>query len=326
LKKENKMPQLILKGSALYLDMERKIGESKLDYVMLNLPFQCNYQCGKCCNRNRAYKKGRLQLGQIQNFIWRCKNLGARVLVMVGEGEPTLDHNFRKIIAYTNKIGLTPYIFTNGSMLNRELAIFLTQNNASLIINIDFLDANKYDKAVNKKGAFKELMENIRITREIYRPKIFTLGRFQVTYLAVNLVLNNENFSQIKKIKEFCNDDILFVVNKPIKIGAAAQSWEKFDQAEDLLISPEVSYPLGTVVEGEPCAYLRHGISVGSDGSVLACAYALETSGLFGDIDDDIVSARAEILKAIDDFYKKHGWSRCIVRHPKYNLFKKEKR
>ncbi|MBU0649055.1 radical SAM protein, partial [Patescibacteria group bacterium] len=251
---------LTLRGSAPYLDKGQKLGTKEIDYIMLNLPFKCNYNCIKCCNRRRKYKAGHLELSKIKSYILKCKNLGARVVVIAGEGEPTINKNFRELVKFINKIELIPYIFTNGSMLNQELGLFLAENNATLVINLDTLKEDEYDSLVDKKGSFKNLMENIEVIRRVYGKKIYTFDGCRITFLAINLVLNNENYDQVNKIKEFCGKDILFVVNKPINIGSASESWNKYDKTRDIVINAGASYPLGTLAEGDQCAYMRNGI------------------------------------------------------------------
>jgi MoaA/NifB/PqqE/SkfB family radical SAM enzyme len=317
------MSKLILKGSALYLNNEQKLGEKETDYMMLNLPFLCNYNCLKCCNRYRKYKGGLLKLDEIKKAILKCKKLGVRVVVIAGEGEPTLDKNIKKLIQFINNNKLIPYIFTNGSNLNKETATLLAKNNTTLVINIDSSDENKYDKYVQRKGAFKNLMKNISVTKKIYKNKIYYSGKDKITSLAINLVLNNDNYDQIPKIKEFCNDDMVFVVNQPIHIGSASMDWERFNKTKNFNIGKDVSYPLGTVREGKECSYMRDGISIGSNGKILACAYALETEGFYGDINDDIKLEHERVMKSVDNFYKQYGKSRCILRHPKYQKFLK---
>lgn len=315
------MSKLILKGSALYLNKEKKLGKNEIDYMMLNLPFSCNYTCLKCCNRFRKYKGGLLKINEIEKAILKCKKLGARVVVIAGEGEPTLYKNIKRLIRFIHNNKLIPYIFTNGSNLNKTMATFLAQNNATLVINADSFDENKYDKYVSKKGAFKNLIKNLNITKKIYKNKIYKSEKDRVTSLALNLVLNNENYDQIAEIKKFCNDDIIFVVNQPINIGLAAKDWKRFNKTNNFNIDEDVSYPLGTLKKGKECSYLRNGISIGSNGKILTCAYALETEGLYGDINDDIKIERKKVMKSVDDFYKKYGKSRCILRHPQYKKF-----
>ena len=315
------MPKLILKGSAPYLNKEQKLGKNEVDYIMLNLPFLCNYNCLKCCNRFRKYKGGLLKLNEIKKVILKCKNLGARVVVIAGEGEPMLYKNIKKLIRFINDNELIPYIFTNGSNLNKDMTTFLAKNNAILVINADSFNKEKYDKYVQKEGAFKNLIKNLSITKKIYKNKIFKSGKDKITLLAINLVLNNENYDQIDKIKEFCNDEIVFVVNQPINIGSASRDWKRFSKVKNFNVSKDVSYPLGTLEDGKECSYMRNGISIGSNGKILTCAYALETEGFYGDIDNDIKLERKKAMKSVNDFYRKYGKSRCILRHPKYQEF-----
>ena len=120
------MKEIILRGSARYLYYQYgKTKKSTIDYIMLNLPFRCNYQCIKCCNRFRKFKSGKLSLDKIRNTILRLKKLGAKVLVIAGEGEPTLNKNFKSIVKFVDENGLIPYVFTNGSKINQNWLIFV---------------------------------------------------------------------------------------------------------------------------------------------------------------------------------------------------------
>lgn len=321
------MREIILRGSALHLYC--KYGKSKkdtIDYIMLNLPFRCNYKCTKCCNRFRKFKAGKLSLGKIKNIILRLKKLGAKVLVIAGEGEPTLDRNFQSIVKFADENKLIPYVFTNGSNINKKLAYFLATHKASLIINMDSFNPQKYNAYVGRKDSFNALMKSFVYIRECYQKNISESGRYKVVSLAVNLVLNNENEDQISKIKEFCNEDMVFVVNEPIKIGSAKKFWKgKFNKAKTNVYK-NVSYPLGTL-PGKECSYMRNGLSIGSDGRILTCAYALETQDLYGNISEkNLLSARNKVMKSVNKFYDKYGKSRCILRHPEYKKFIKETR
>lgn len=316
------MQKLVLKGSAQYLYLTGcKFKKNEIDYIMLNLPFKCNYQCLKCCNRFREYKHGSLSLTKIKQSILKLKKYGAKVLVIAGEGEPAINKNFHAIVKFANENKLIPYIFTNGSMINEKLAKFLAQNNASLIINMDSFEEEKYDQYVNKKGAYKNFIKNIKAIRKIYAKNIYSYHKSTVIFLAINLVLNNKNYGQIEKIKKFCGDDIVFVVNKPIDIGSASKNKKNYNKVKNIIINKNLSYPLGTLAENRECSYMKNGVSIGSDGKILTCAYALETQNLYGDISDNIKVIRKEVLKSIDNFYKKYGASRCILRHPKYHEF-----
>ena len=316
------MTRMLLKGSAPQLHLERPFGKMEFDYAGVNFPFKCNLKCFKCCNLGeRPHTSGALKMEDVKRFLIRCRELGARVVTMMGEGEPTLDENFRELVEFISRNGQVPYIFTNGSKIDEELALFLCRNNAVLIINLDFFDESKYDGYVGKTGAFRTLLENVRGIRELYKTKLHSQEGHRITFLAINLVLNNENEGEIPKIKEFCGDDVLFVVNTPMKTGNAVRFWARYDETQQVRIDSDVSYPLGTLAEGEQCAYLRNGISSNPDGYILACPYALETKGAYGTIEGDLIAARRKVLETVDMFYKEHGQVRCILRHPEYGAF-----
>lgn len=321
------MNNIILRGSARHLYYQYgKNKKDTIDYIMLNLPFRCNYKCTKCCNRFRKFKAGKLSLGKIKNTILRLKKLGAKVLVIAGEGEPTLNRNFKSIVKFSDENGLIPYVFTNGSKIDQKLAYFLAKHKASLIINMDSFNPQKYDVYVGKKGSFNTLIKNFRHIRKYYRKNIDESKKYKIVSLAVNLVLNNENRDQISKIKMFCDEDIVFVVNEPINIGSAKKFWKgRFDKTKTNVYE-NVSYPLGTL-PGKECSYMRSGLSVGSDGRILTCAYALETQDLYGNISaKNLISVRNKVMESVNKFYAKYGKSRCILRHPEYKKFIEETR
>ncbi|MBU0471631.1 MAG: hypothetical protein KKF65_03335, partial [Nanoarchaeota archaeon] len=68
--------------------MELDGGLRNLEYLMLNLPYNCNYKCSKCCNDSRGNStKKPLSSDEIHELIIETKRLGTRVLVIAGEGE-----------------------------------------------------------------------------------------------------------------------------------------------------------------------------------------------------------------------------------------------
>lgn len=327
------MKNLFLKGSAPYLNWLGKISKKLVNYVMLNFPFKRNYNCMKCCNRRnfirsrvlaKRYTSRILSFPEIKEALLKIKSAfpELEVLAIAGEGEPMLAENFKKVVALANEMGITPYIFTNGSLLKREMVDFLADNNASLIISIDSLIPKKYDELVSVKGAFAELMENFPYLHERFAKNSSCIGELRVVSLAINMVLNNENYDQAYGIKEFCSNDIVFVINEPINIGLAHQHRDKFSGTTRIEFNEGVSYPLGTVAPGKECSYLRNGISIGSGGQILACAYALDTHLLFGNIRwDNPAKLREKIMIEVDNFYAKYGKVRCILRHPDYQKF-----
>jgi len=170
MQRENEMENLLI-GSARHLELEG--GLRDLEYLMLNLPYKCNLNCQKCCNdpeeRLLHSSTEPLTLKEIANIIIKARDLGVRVLTIMGEGEPFLDENIKGIVERTSGAGLIPYIFTNGTMLDADTVRFLKFSKASLVIGIDSLDETKYDELTRSKGFFQKVYKNVQNVREQFK-------------------------------------------------------------------------------------------------------------------------------------------------------------
>ena len=135
--------KIILRGSVPYLTRLKLFDDNSLLYLMLNLPFSCNYRCLKCCNLDETKQakssNGRLTLSELERMFEESQHIGIKVLVLAGEGEPLIDKDFKEIISLASKNNLIPYIFTNGTILSESNIEFLAEHRASLIINLDSL-------------------------------------------------------------------------------------------------------------------------------------------------------------------------------------------
>ncbi len=309
----------LLVGSARHLELDG--GLRDLEYLMLNLPYTCNYRCQKCCNFARDAESAEedashkaLSIDEIKKLTDDAKEVGIRVLVIAGEGEPFLDPNIFEIIRHAHEKGLIPYIFTNGSKLDHDTSLFLRDKNASLIINIDSLDERLYEEQNGVKVSFQTTYANVQGIRELFKDAYSHTADHELRRVALNTVVSCNNLHECEKIREFCGDDFAFVCNSPMNLGRAA------GDTQFLGVVPNVdTIPLGTPSDNHWCAYMRNGISVGVDGSVLVCAYFLESRGHLGNIHDDRLSTFVgKANAAVDAFYEKSGHSRCILRHPNY--------
>ncbi len=306
----------LLVGSARHLELEG--GLRDLEYLMLNLPYSCNYRCSKCCNASRGNPTEQpLLFEETKWLIKEAKDLGMRVLVIAGEGEPFLDKNIREIIKQTNQSKLIPYIFTNGSRLDADTTQFLRNNGASLVINIDSLDKETYEELTGVKDSFQAIYKNVKEIREQFKDTHSQLGNYELRRIAINTVVSHRNKGELVQIKDFCGEDFVFVCNTPMNIGRAMGNAQFSD------VVPKLNtIPLGTTSDGCWCAYMRNGISVGTNGDILTCAYSLESSKLLGNVrQGGLIQHIGYANKKVDEFYMGKNPSRCILRHPHYQEF-----
>jgi len=339
----------ILAGSAKHLELVG--GLKDLEYLMLNLQFRCNYSCLGCCNSNREIsKKGTpLSLEKISSLIDEAKDLGMRVVVIAGEGEPFLDKRIDTIIGEIYYAGLIPYIFTNGSLLNKERAQFLKEHNASLVIQLNSLNKDTYEKLSCKAGSFDIVIDNLENIRNVFSDTYSTIGNYGLRRIAINAVISSVNLDELfvkgfnidgkfikcficgeepdifEPLKDFCGNDFALVYNSLMRIGKASSD-ENFEDIEEIKVrireSSKNSFPLGTISSGQWCAYMRNGISVGAGGDILTCAYSLESAGKLGNIREGVLRKYFGIANsAVDKFYEQNVHNRCILRHLYYKEF-----
>lgn len=329
-----KMQRIVLRGSVPHLASIGVLNEKSLPYLMLNLPFVCNYRCLKCCNLTESHPqeslRKRLTLDQLQQLIEEASSLGFSVLVIAGEGEPLLDKNFRSIVTLASRNRLIPYIFTNGTRLDEDAINFLAEHTASLIISLDSLDSQRYAQLSGKNHSLKTVLTNTERCRTVYSRLHEQTPFGKLVSLAINTVVTLLNMDEVEHIQQFCGDDIVFVCNRPTRIGLAEKNWELLYGSRpetsdvDLIIErfSKEHGPLGSTSDSRWCAYMRNGVSIGYDGSILTCAYAIETAGSYGTYrQGKLRDVSANVMNSVAAFYVENDHSRCILRHPRYHEF-----
>jgi len=156
------------------LELERPLGRTKLDYLVLQLDRKCPHACRYCFignNFNNGLGDRNLSLNERKMIVRKASELGARVVSMPGEGEPLAVRGTKELIAYINKRDMVSIIYTKGLLLTPEWATFLAEENATVIISIDSLNEETATKLnPDPPGWFPEAMENIRYAREVFKP------------------------------------------------------------------------------------------------------------------------------------------------------------
>ena len=88
-----------LKGTPPYFSNSNQL--TGFVYLMLTLPFNCNFRCKKCFNidsNNVTLEQKDLTLSDFKRLVLEAKELGAKAIVIAGEGEPVLDKNLFVIV------------------------------------------------------------------------------------------------------------------------------------------------------------------------------------------------------------------------------------
>ncbi len=138
--------------------------------IELEFTKKCNLRCLYCYSSAGEPAKNELSIDELKSVIYQAKELGAKKIVLLGGGEPLLYDGLENIINYIKSIGLDQVLFTNGTLISRELAKFLFKNKVSVIVKHNSLNADIQDMLAGVKGSFKNIRKGLELLIETGYP------------------------------------------------------------------------------------------------------------------------------------------------------------
>ncbi len=175
--------------------------KGKLLAIRVETSLVCNLRCRYCCNRSGKAAPDEITYEQIIDVINQAKKLGAKSVVDIGGGEPTVYPKFRELIKHIHSLDMVPVIFTNTQIMTKELAQFLKDHNVSVITKLDSLDEETQDNLTGVKGSFQKIMEGTQNLIEVYDPE-----NNPKTKLGASFVVHKKNAHEIPAIWRFCRN------------------------------------------------------------------------------------------------------------------------
>ena len=354
--KEKEPVRRILKGMPEYFDSieenkEREKNES-VRYAMLNLPSTCVLRCTKCARydaREAAEFESAspLTLEEQKKFLDFTFEIGAREMVIVGEGEPTQANNWKKlyepIIEYAHEKGMGTDLFTTAFFLTKTQAEFCRDHNVTVIVSLDSLENDRYyhlygiDKwgegNIFEQAAKAEIKtpadhvkKRIEMLADVYKgtESVSKDGR-QITRLGINTTISLANEGELDDLRRFAHEhDMYFVANYLMKEGRAGSKYENYAELvgddenweRHQRLAQEFSDSGGhSSIEGGVCNYFGDGIACDSRGYLLTCGYASATAHESENFRQ--IQKVEELLLLVERNRKAyHLWSEAIGRTP----------
>lgn len=257
----------------------------------------CPWNCDFCFTENPSNKDGHkqqlkneLSLEQRLNLIDQAAELGTRSINFVGAGEPTIDPNFWQIVARMHERGITPIIYTEGSLQLKSLSVCerLFDIGATVVLKVNSLYNPIYQNSVLQglkpksgipatsyfEGRQKALDNLINAGFNATNP----------TRLAFDTIICKENIDEIEWIHRFArynNIFVLFVNYMPcgrtkdghttaISRELQFSIFEKLAQIDEADFGIKHSY-LFPYAGGVPCTIRGLGLYIKIQGDVFDC-------------------------------------------------------
>jgi MoaA/NifB/PqqE/SkfB family radical SAM enzyme len=320
----------VVKGTPKHLSRTGQL--DSFTYLMINLDFICNYHCPKCFNiyeeKPKVPSETFLTLDEKIRLIHQAKEMGGKVVVFAGEGEPTIHPNIRELVTATNSLAMIPIVYSNGSALTEEILEFYRRNNTVLVISLDSLINERHDFLTGTKGKLPAVLSNIDRLRQIYRGTIFRQAGLTVLSVAINTTVSGINHDEVPRIKEFCGEDIYFICNPLARLGNAVVNWDNLMHGENVVDYMELIRSMsesgGPLTLGNDglCGYSRWGISVNPCGDYMTCAYTSLTDSLLGNSRQKSLKDAFEYKQGIESMhYAKCGVAPCLVRAQSFQKY-----
>src|SRR3989338_2550985 len=89
--------------------------------MMFELTYRCNFKCGHCYVPPSYRRKGELKTKEVFSILDELKEVGCFYLGFTG-GEPFIRKDIIDILWYAKRKGFEVIIYTNGSLIDENLA------------------------------------------------------------------------------------------------------------------------------------------------------------------------------------------------------------
>jgi radical SAM protein with 4Fe4S-binding SPASM domain len=163
----------------------------------IELTFRCNLRCAHCyCNlpaNNQGAINEELKTDEVRHIFDQITEAGCLWLLITG-GEPLLRKDFVEIYTHAKKKGILITLFTNGTLITREIADHLTEWPPHAV-EITLYGATKetYEDVTRIPGSFERCKRGIDLLLERGIP---------LELKTMAMTLNHDEVFQIKEYAE----------------------------------------------------------------------------------------------------------------------------
>lgn len=257
--------------------IEACIRENRILKVSLAPSGRCNLKCPFCYADAGAKKRDEMKFRQISDIVEQAGDIGVKTVALVG-GEPLIYPEIRELVSHISRLGMTPLIFTNGTVMTKDLAGFLFEHDASIIVKLNSLDdpGIQDGMAGGIEGTFRKINRTLSMLLEE------GFSRSEPTRLGIESVICRSNLSQIPKIFRFARKSNIYPYLELVTPAGRGRHFPGLLSQEE---AREIFHELLEIDEKEfgytwvprppqvaaGCSYYFTSVYIGPDGKVQPC-------------------------------------------------------
>jgi MoaA/NifB/PqqE/SkfB family radical SAM enzyme len=164
------------------------------EQIQIDITDRCNFRCPTCSKWRQQTAEGELTCRQWQDFLTKAAPLPFSRRVVFSGGEPLLRPDVIDLVGHAARLGLTPVLVTNGSLLTDEVLRSLQDAGLHyLMVSVNAAEAKLHDITRNAEGSFD------RITAAIEK----YLSMKGTMSMGITSIIMEENRDQIVPLAEF---------------------------------------------------------------------------------------------------------------------------
>jgi len=153
-------------------DFDRSVSiynEGKIPHVDFATSKICNLLCTYCAVGGGKADPGELTTEELKDVLKQCYDLGAVTTSVTGMGEPLLDEKYLPITEYIHEWGMAQALFTNGTLITRDVAETLYKNGVSPVVKLNCLEPEVHDELVGLSGGYEQAWEGLQNILAVYK-------------------------------------------------------------------------------------------------------------------------------------------------------------
>jgi len=227
----------------------------------------CNARCTMCPYLKMTRQKVRMDIDLFCKIIDDAEREGIKRVGLHFYNEPLMDSHLFKKIAYVKKKGLDVLFFSNGSLMDKEIAgKILSSQVDEIYFSVDGASKKTYEK-IRVGLNYEKTRENIRYLKKerdrknLKKPKMY-----------INFVIQKSNLSEQVSLLESWNSFVDKI------------NWGYIDNRNDHKKWRQKK------LKPFPCRRLWDGLQVMSDGRVALCCVDYNGQVIIGDLKKQTIS------------------------------------
>jgi len=243
--------------------------------LSLYLDTLCNLDCTFCfLDSGESHRENQMSLDKYRDVIKQGRELGVKSTLFFGAGEPLLDEKLFPLIEYSNEVGLHSVMFTNASLVTREVAERMKQLDLSVVASVKSRNPHILEELTRMQGSAEKIYSGFQHLLDV------GLNETEPTRLGNDILICKQVCDEVPELIRYCvNNNIHPMVESLLCRGESAKNWDRLklsnDKAQKLSIRLREEFPelMGerAYFEGSSCDLDHYTLFVNYNGDVWQC-------------------------------------------------------